>query len=95
VNKLISMFLKAPHLVLSHKQHLLDASLPPEVVPTREGTWIEAVSSEPFETVKSFVAKFPSESAVSVRDSQSAFSDPKVTCSTVYIRSNFVWLPEV
>jgi hypothetical protein len=44
--------------------------------------------------VKSVVAKFPSESAVSVRESQSAFSDLKVARSIAYIRSNFVWLPE-
>jgi hypothetical protein len=29
-----------------------------------------------------------------VRESQSAFSDPKVVCSIAYIRSNFGWLPE-
>jgi hypothetical protein len=37
--------------------------------------------SEHFETVKTIVAKFPYESAVSVRESQSAFSNPKVACS--------------
>jgi hypothetical protein len=52
-------------------------------VPTRWGTSIDAVNfySEHFETVKSIAAKFPFESAVSVGESQSAFSDPKVTCS--------------
>jgi hypothetical protein len=44
--------------------------------------------------VKSIVAKFPSESALSVRESQSAFSNPKVACSIAYIRSNFGWLLE-
>jgi hypothetical protein len=44
--------------------------------------------------VKSIVVKFPTECAVSVRESQSAFSDPKVACSIAYIRSNFGWLPE-
>jgi hypothetical protein len=44
--------------------------------------------------VKSVVAKFPSESAVSVAGSQSAFSDSKVACLIVYIRSNFGWLPK-
>jgi hypothetical protein len=29
-----------------------------------------------------------------VGESQSAFSDPKVACSTAYIRSNFSWLLE-
>jgi hypothetical protein len=82
VNKLISMtkvFLKAPHRVQSYKQHLLDAPLPPEPVPTRRGTWIEAVNfcSEHLETVKSIVAKFPSESAVLVHEAQFSFSDPK------------------
>jgi hypothetical protein len=42
-------------------------------------------SSEHFETVKSIVAKFPSESAVLVRESQSAVSDPKVVNSIAYI----------
>jgi hypothetical protein len=43
-------------------------------------TWIEAVSfySEHFETVKSIVAKFPSESDDSVREYQGAFSDTEV-----------------
>jgi hypothetical protein len=45
--------------------------------------------------VKSIVAKFPSESAVSVREFQSAFSDPEVASSIAYIRSNFFWHPEV
>jgi hypothetical protein len=69
VNKLISIkkiFLKAPHRVQSYKQHLPDAPLPPEPVPTRRGTWIETVNFyiEHSETEKSIVAKFPSESAV-------------------------------
>jgi hypothetical protein len=65
-------------------------------VSTRWGTWIEALNfySENFETVKSIVTKFPSESVVSVRESQSAFSDPEVACSIAYIRSNFGLLPE-
>jgi hypothetical protein len=52
-------------------------------VPTRCGTWIEAVKfySEHFETVKSIVAKFPSVSAVSVHESQDASRDPKVASS--------------
>jgi hypothetical protein len=95
-NKLVSVFLKAPHRVQSYKQHLPGAPLPTEPVPTRWGTWIETVDflSEHFETMKSIVAKFPSDSAVSVRESQSAFSDPKVACSIAYIRSYFGWLPE-
>jgi hypothetical protein len=56
-------------------------------LPTRWGAWIEAVNiySENFETVKSIVAQFPSESAVSVRESQGACSDLKVACSTANI----------
>jgi hypothetical protein len=48
-------------------------------MPTRWGTWIDAVNfySEHFETVKSIVVKFPSESAVSVHESNDAFRDPK------------------
>jgi hypothetical protein len=59
VNKLISMtkkvFLIAPTRVQNYKQHFPDAPLSPEPVPTRWGTWIEAVNfcSEHFETVKS------------------------------------------
>jgi hypothetical protein len=49
--------------------------------------------SEHIETVESIVDKFPSESALSVHESQSAFSDPKVACSIAYIRGNFGWLP--
>jgi Zn-dependent M32 family carboxypeptidase len=44
--------------------------------------------------VKSIVANFPSESAVSVHESQSAFSHPIVACSIAYIQSNFGWLPD-
>jgi hypothetical protein len=44
--------------------------------------------------VKSIVAQFPSESAVSVPESQSAFRDPKVACSIACIRSNFGRLPD-
>jgi hypothetical protein len=65
-------------------------------VPTRWGIWTEAVNlyREQFEIVKLIVAKFPSEPAVSMHESQSALSDPKVACSIAYIRSNFGWLPE-
>jgi hypothetical protein len=60
------------------------------------GTRIEAVNfySERFGTVKSTVVNFPSESAVSVHEPESAFSDPKVVCSIACIRSNLDWLPE-
>jgi hypothetical protein len=56
-------------------------------VPTRWGTWIEAVNfyNEHFKTVKSILTKFPSESALSVSESKGAFSDPKVACSIAYI----------
>jgi hypothetical protein len=37
--------------------------------------------------VKSTVAKFPSEFAVSVHESQNAFSDPKVACPIAYMVS--------
>jgi hypothetical protein len=100
VNKLILMtkkvFLKAPHRVQSYMQCLPDASLPREPVPTRWGTWIEAVNfySEHSETAKSIVAKFPSESAVLLCESQSTFSDPEVACSISYILRHFDWLPE-
>jgi hypothetical protein len=40
------------------------------------------------------VAKFPSEPAASVRETQSALSDPEGACSTAYIGNNFGWLPE-
>jgi hypothetical protein len=43
--------------------------------------------------MKSTVATFPYKSPVSVRESLSAFSDLKVDCSIVYIRSNFGGLP--
>jgi hypothetical protein len=64
VNKLILMtkkvFLISSHRMRFCKQHLSGAPLPLEPVPTRWGTWIEAVNfySENFETVKSIVAKF-------------------------------------
>jgi hypothetical protein len=78
-------------------QHLPNASLPPppKLVPTRWENCIEAISfySEHSEAVTSIVAKFPSESAVSVCTSQSAFSDPKLACSITYIQGNFGWLP--
>jgi hypothetical protein len=90
------MFLKAPHRVQSYNQRLPDAPLPPKPVPTRWGAWIESVNfySEHFQTVKSIVAKFPSEFAVLMHESQSAFSYPKVACPIANIRSNFSWLPE-
>jgi hypothetical protein len=74
MNKSISMtekvFLKATHWVQSYKQQLPDQPLPSEPVPTGWGTYF---CREHFESVKSVVAKFLSESAVSVLESQSAF----------------------
>jgi hypothetical protein len=72
---------------------LPDAPLGPQTSANKT----EAVNfnSEHFETVKLVVAQFPSESAVSVHESQSAFSDPKVACSVVNILTNFSYLPEI
>jgi hypothetical protein len=72
----------------SYKQHLPEVTLPPEPVSTRWGACIEVVNfcSEHIETVKLIVAKFSSESAVSVRGCQCAFRDPEVACSIANIR---------
>jgi hypothetical protein len=56
-------------------------------VPTRWRSWVQAVNlhSEQSETVKLIiVAKFPCEAAVSVHESQSAFSNPKVPFNCPY-----------
>jgi hypothetical protein len=44
--------------------------------------------------VKSVVATFHVESAVAVRESQTAFSEPEIACSMAYVRSNFDWIPD-
>jgi hypothetical protein len=56
-------------------------------MPTRFGTWTEAVTfySEHFEAVKSVVAKFPSESAVRILE---CIQQSKTGCSAAYIPSN-------
>jgi hypothetical protein len=46
-----------------------------------------------FDVMKS-VATFHSESAVAVRESQTAFNEPEKACSMIYVRSNFGWIPE-
>jgi hypothetical protein len=47
-----------------------------------------------FNVVKSDVATFHAESAVAVRESQTAFSEPEIACSMAYVRSNFGWIPD-
>jgi hypothetical protein len=75
---------------------LPDVALPPEPVLTRWGTWIQAVNlyNEHFDVVKSVFATFLPESAVAVRETQTAFNEPEKACSMIYVRSNFGWIPE-
>jgi hypothetical protein len=63
----------------------------------RWGTWIQAAKfyNEHLDVVKSIVATFHVESAVAVRESQTAFSVPKIACSMSYVHSNFVWIPDI
>jgi hypothetical protein len=70
--------------------------LPSEPVLTRWGTWIQAVNlyNEHFDVVKSVVATFRAESAVAVRESQTAFSEPEIACSMANVRSIFGWIPD-
>jgi hypothetical protein len=71
-------------------------ALPPEPVLTRCSIWIQAVNfyNEHFDVVKSVDATFHEECAVAVRESQTAFSEPKVGCSMTYVRSIFGWIPD-
>jgi hypothetical protein len=71
---------------------LPDVALPPEPVLTRWSTWKQAVKfyNKHFDVVTTFHA----ESDVSVRESQTAFSEPEIACSIAYVRSNFGWIPD-
>jgi hypothetical protein len=71
-------------------------ALPSEPVLTRRSTWIQAVNfyNEYFDVVKSVVATFHSESAVAVREFQTAFSEPEIACSMANVRSRFGWIPD-
>jgi hypothetical protein len=73
-----------------------DVALPPEPVLTRWGTWIQAVNfyNKHFDVVKSVVTTFHAESAVAVRESQTALIETKVACSMAYVHSNFSWIPD-
>jgi hypothetical protein len=75
---------------------LPDVALPPEPVLTRWGTWIQAVNfyNKHFDVLKSFVTTFHAESAVAVRESQTALIETKVASSMAYVRSNFGWILE-
>jgi hypothetical protein len=91
----MKVFLKALQGVQSYKQHLPDAPPPllSKPLPIRSGTWIEAGNfySEHLEIVKLVVTKFPSDSAVSVYESQSAISHPKAAFSVALHLKQF-WL---
>jgi hypothetical protein len=50
--------------------------------------------NEQFNVVKSVAATFHVESAVAVRESQTAFSEPEIVCSMAYVLSNFGWIPD-
>lgn len=98
VNKIVSytkkVFLKAPQRVLHYRELMPNVSLPPEPVLTRWGTWLDAVSfySEHFHGVKSVIDSFPPESAVSVREAQTAFNEPKIECALACIQNNFTFI---
>jgi hypothetical protein len=79
-----------------YRNQLPNVALLPETVLTKWGTWIQAVNfyNKHFDVVKSVVATFHAESAVAVRESQTAFSEPKIACSMAYVRSNFAWIPD-
>jgi hypothetical protein len=59
-------------------------ALLPEQILTRWDTWIQAVNFyyEHFDVVKSVVATFHAESAIAVRESQTAFNEPEIACSS-------------
>jgi hypothetical protein len=50
--------------------------------------------NEHFDVVKSVVATFHAQSAVAVRESQAAFSEPKIACSMACVCSNCAWIPD-
>ncbi|KAJ8884023.1 hypothetical protein PR048_015880 [Dryococelus australis] len=98
VNKIASftkkVFLKAPYRVLHYRELLPNVALRPEPVLTRWSTGLEAVSfySEHFQGIKSVVKLFPGELAVSVREVQIEFNEPKIECAMAYIQNNFSFI---
>jgi len=95
VDQLISnikkIFRKAPSRMLLFKTEAPDLPLPPELVITRWGTWINAAIyyCEHFEIIFNIVNKLDSEDALSIKNAKKYLATPHIKNNLVYIKSNF------
>lgn len=95
VNTLISsvekVFYKAPDRLALFQEILPNTALPPEVIPARWGTWIQATSYyySNFDGVKSVIQRLNTDDAAAVSDAYQAFMDPTVQKNLEYIHGHF------
>ena len=71
-------------------------ALPPQPVLTRWGTWLNAAFyyCENFDTIKNVVTKFDKNDAVSIEYVLDLLSNSELQSNLIYIKSNFVTLPD-
>ncbi|KAL4108044.1 hypothetical protein QTP88_018301 [Uroleucon formosanum] len=87
------MFLKAPHRITAYK-NCMDCRLPPELVITRWGTWLEAALfySENFSKFKELVSNIEDD-AQSVQKVKFILSTTPIISDLTFIRSHLSELP--
>jgi len=88
--------LKAPYHVAIFKDKAPDIPLPFALILTRWGTWIRAAVYyfEHLEIIKHVVEYFNKEDAINIANSQKYFFEASLTANLLFIKSNFVFLPD-
>ena len=100
VDKLVSnvkkIFRKAPARCKKFKQIAPEVPLPPEVVLTRWGTWLNAVKDyvAHYEKMKQVIAEFDGEDALAINTARELFDEPSLRNDLSYIAAHFVKIAE-
>jgi len=99
VDKIIAsvkkIFIQAPSRVQIFKDISPLLTLPPELVLTRWGTWIQAALyyCEHFEIIKLIVNSLNKDDAISIKTAQKYIEKQHIQIQLVFIKSNFSFLP--
>lgn len=91
ISSVETVFYKAPNCLELFQEILPNTALPPEVIPARWGTWIQATSYyySNFNGVKSVIQRLNMGDGVTVSDAYQAFIDPIVQKDLEYIHGHF------
>ncbi|KAL4091427.1 hypothetical protein QTP88_026119 [Uroleucon formosanum] len=91
------VFLKAPSRVLKFRELFRELPLPPQSIPTRWGTWLEATSyyyADNFNSIKSVLLSLNKNTAKSIKNAIALFENRNIQNDLAYIKSNLGFITE-